>query len=88
VIAHKEAVIHFVEVVAGQNEDIHRPVTLDEIEVLPDGVGGSPVPVLTDSLLGRHHLHEMPEFGAEDVPACFEVVVEDWDLYCGRRMIL
>jgi len=47
-----------------------------EVEVLTNGVGGSSVPVLTDSLLGRHHLQKMPEFTAEDVPAFFDVIGE------------
>jgi hypothetical protein len=44
--------------------------------MLTDRVGSPPVPVLTDSLLGRYHPHKMPEFGAEDVPALFQVVGE------------
>jgi hypothetical protein len=59
-------------------------VTIDEIKILADGVRGSPVPVLTYSLLGRDHFQKMPEFGAENVPSLFQVIGERLGFVLGQ----
>ena len=49
-------VVHLVDVVAGENEDIIGVIAVDEIEVLVDGIGGSLVPVRTRfSLIRRQY---------------------------------
>jgi NDP-sugar pyrophosphorylase family protein len=45
VVADHFAVIHLVDVIAGENEDHRRPVILHVIDVLIDRVGAAPIPV-------------------------------------------
>ena len=44
-------IIHFVDVIAGEDEDEVRLLAADRIDVLVDGVGGALVPVLRDAHL-------------------------------------
>ena len=53
------AVIHLVDVIAGQDDDVARVFALDRVHVLVDGVGGALVPVLADALLWRDDLDEL-----------------------------
>ena len=70
------AVVHLVDVVAGQHHDVARRLALDRVEVLVDGVGRAEVPVLADALLGRQDLDELVEFLRDDVPAHADVPVQ------------
>ena len=44
-------VVHLVDVVAGQHDQVPRVLAQDRVEVLVDRVGGAEVPVLADPLL-------------------------------------
>ena len=48
-------VIHLVDVVAREDEDVIRLLAADRIDVLVDGVGGALIPVLRDAHLRRQH---------------------------------
>ena len=74
--AQHPAVVHLVDVVAGQDDDVPRGLALDRVDVLVDGVGGAQVPVLADALLRRQDLDELAEFLRHDVPAHADVPVE------------
>ena len=77
------AVVHLVDVVAGENEDVPRLLGADGIDVLVDGVGGAGVPVLADALHGRKDLDELAEFiGDHRPPAFADVAIE------GERLVL
>jgi hypothetical protein len=54
-------VIHFVDVIAGQNENVIRLLTADRINVLVNGVRGPKIPVLRDTHLRRQHFDELPQ---------------------------
>ena len=70
-------VVHLVDVVAGQDDDVLRALFLDRVNVLVDGVGGPHVPVFVDPLLRRDDVDELTEFAAEQVsPAEMDVPVE------------
>ena len=69
-------VVHLVDVVAGQDDDVARTLALDGVEVLVDRVGGAQVPVLADALLRRQDLDELAELFRHDVPAHADVPVE------------
>ena len=70
------AVVHLVDVVAGQNQDVTRVLFLDAVDVLVDGVGGALVPVLVDALLRRQHFDVFAKVPAEKAPAGRDVAIE------------
>ena len=63
-----QAVVHLVDVIAGEDENVLRLLGADGIDVLVDGVGGAHVPVLADALHGRQDFDELAQFAADDVP--------------------
>ena len=54
-------VIHLVDVVAGQNDDVARVLATDGINVLVNSVGGSEVPIGRDAHLRRQDFDEFAE---------------------------
>ena len=70
------AVIHLVDVVASENQDIFRIGFLDAVNVLIDGVGGALVPVFVDALLRRQHLDVFTKFAAEETPPRHDVPIQ------------
>ena len=82
-------VVHLVDVVAGENDDVFRPFLLDGVDVLIDGVGGALVPVLVDALLRGHDLDELAQFAAEiALPAEVDVPIEAHRLVLGEDEVL
>ena len=67
--AQHARVVHLVDVIAGQHDQVPRLLALDRVEVLVDGVGGALVPVLADPLLRVQHLDELAELVGDDAPA-------------------
>ena len=53
VMVDQAAVVHFVNVIAGQDHDIFGALFFQGVDILIDGVGGALVPVFVDPLLGR-----------------------------------
>jgi hypothetical protein len=54
------AVVHLVDVVAGQDDHPARALLGDGVEVLVHGVRGAEVPVLSHPLLRGQDVHELP----------------------------
>src|SRR5262249_31167270 len=77
---HMEAqhlrVIHLVDVITREDEDVRRFLAFDGIEVLIDGVGRAEVPVLAHALLWRQDFDELAELFGYDVPAHSDVPVQ------------
>ncbi len=70
-------VVHLVDVVAGEDEDVLGLLGADGVDVLEDGVGGALVPALGDALHGGKDLDELTELGGDDrAPAFADVAVE------------
>jgi hypothetical protein len=68
------AVIHLVDVVAGDDQNVLRVVAAKEVHVLEDRVGGALVPlVFVDLLLRRQELDELVEAPVEEAPAALDV---------------
>ena len=68
-------VVHFVDVVAGKNDDVAGVLAADRIDVLIDGVGGSQIPVGGNAHLRRQDFDEFAE--AQQLrPALADVPVE------------
>ena len=78
------AVVHLVDVVARQDDDVARALPLDGVQVLVDRVGGAQIPVFADPLLGRKELDELVELLRHDVPAHPDVTVQRERLVLGR----
>ncbi len=79
-------VVHFIDVVAGQDDHVLRAVALDDVDVLIDGVGGAEIPHgLRHALRGRQHVETLVALGAEEVPAALHVADEAVRLVLGRH---
>ena len=79
------AIVHFVNMVAGQDENVFRIGFLDAVNVLVNGVGRALVPVLVDALLGRQHVDVLLELAAEKTPAGGNVAVQAAGLVLGEH---
>jgi hypothetical protein len=75
-LGHHLAVIHFVDVIAGEDEDMLGLLGAYGINVLINGVGGALIPLVADPLHGGKDLDELSDLAAEDVPAFADVAVE------------
>ncbi len=78
-------VVHLVDVVAGEDDDVLRLFGADGVDVLVDGVGGALVPGLGDALHGGKDLDELAELVGDDrAPALADVAVERERLVLGE----
>jgi len=83
VALHHESVVHLVNVVAGEDEDILWFFGADGVDVLVDGIGSALVPGLGDALHRREDLDEFAELVGDDrAPALPDMAVE------GERFVL
>ena len=69
-------VVHLVDVIAREHDQVPRVLAHDRIQVLVDRVRGPLVPVLADPLLRRQDLDELAELLGDDAPAHADVAVE------------
>ena len=80
-----QRVVHLVDVVAGEDEDVLRLFGADGVDVLKDSVGGALVPGLGDALHRRKNLDELAEFAGHDsAPALADMPVERERLVLGK----
>ena len=74
VVRDHARVVHLVDVVAGQHDDVFRPDRADDVEVLEHGVRRAAVPVgAFHALLRRPQVDEFVEFAAQETPAALQV---------------
>ncbi len=65
-----ELVVHLVDVIAGQHDDVFGVVALDDVDVLINGVGGAEIPaVFGNALACRQDIEALVADGAHEVPA-------------------
>ena len=80
-----QRVVHLVDVVAGEDEDVLRLLGADGVDVLEDGVGGALVPGLGDALHGGKNFDELAELIGDDrAPAFADVAIERERLVLGE----
>ena len=80
------AVIHLVDMVSGQDQDVFRLVGAEDVQVLIDRVGGALVPVLADgALLGGQQFDELVEFAAQKAPAALDMLQQGMGLVLGQH---
>ena len=70
------AVIHFVHVVAAQDEDVVGTLAFEDVDVLKNGVGCAAIPVAGKAELGRDFKDKFVEFGIENGPTALQMPVE------------
>src|SRR6266550_3910676 len=83
VLLEHAAVIHFVDVIPGEDEDEFGALAADGVDVLVDGVGGALIPLLRDAHLRREDLDVIAEAG-EGRPAGADVAVQAEGLVLGE----
>jgi len=62
-------IVHFVDVIAGEDKNIFRAFAADGVDVLVDGVGGAAIPLFADAHLRRQNFDKFAEATMEDQPA-------------------
>ena len=74
VLLEHDLVVHLVDMVAGQHDDVVDAVVLEDVDVLVDRVGGAFVPLrLRDALARRQDVEALVALGPEEVPAALQV---------------
>jgi len=74
VLREHQAVVHLVDVVAGQHHQVFRAVALDDVPVLVYGIGCSEVPLgFRDALAGRQDVEALVALGPQEVPAALQM---------------
>ena len=66
-------VIHFVDMVPGEDQHVFSVVAAQDVDVLVHRVGGAAVPVGGDALLRRQQFDELFEAAVEETPAALQV---------------
>ena len=88
-LRHHERVVHFVDVVAGEDEAVLGFLGTNRVDVLENGIGGALIPALRDALHGRKNLDELTEFTGDDrTPALADVAIETEGLVLGEDVDL
>src|SRR6267143_321710 len=83
VLLEHAAVVHLVDVIAGEDEDEFRALAADGVDILVDGVGGALIPLLRDAHLRREDLDVIAE-ASERRPAGADVAVQAEGLVLGE----
>jgi hypothetical protein len=74
VLLKHQLVVHLVDVVAGENDDVLRAVAAEDADVLVDRVGGAEVPlVLRHPLAGGQDVEAFVPLDLEERPAALQV---------------
>ena len=74
VFGERHRIIHFVDVIARQDDQIFRPITGNDVLILVYGIRRPLVPVgFVQSLLCGHHINEFIEFATQEPPAALDV---------------
>ena len=80
------AVVHFVDVVAGEYQNALGLFRSNGVDVLVDGVGRTHVPVLADALHRRENLDEFAERVGHDVPTLTNMPVQRQSLVLSENV--
>src|SRR5581483_1996234 len=76
-LTHPQVVIHFVNVIAGEDHHVFRLLAADGIDVWIYSISRAHVPVLTHAFHGWQNLDEFAEFARNDsAPSFTDVAIE------------
>ena len=79
-------VVHFVDMVARQDDDVFGCVALDDVDVLKNGVGGAGVPgSVGDALAGGKDVEALVALQPEEIPAALQMTDQAVGLVLGRH---
>jgi len=79
-----DLVVHFIDVVAGEDDDVLGRVGLDDVDVLVDGIRRAGIPlILRDALAGREDVEALVAPGPQEVPAVLKMPDEAVGLVLG-----
>ena len=70
----QRAVVHLVDVIAGEHEHGFGAVLLDDVEILVNGVGRAAIPNLAELLLSRNDVDELAELAMQVTPAALHML--------------
>ena len=84
VIGDHRTVVHFIDVIARQDQHVRRVVRADEFQILEHRVGRAAIPVSADLLLRRNQFDEFAEFTAQIAPAALNVLDQGLRLVLGQ----
>src|SRR5262249_43176783 len=85
VLVQHGLVVHFVDVIAGQDDHVLALLAANGIDVLVNGVGGAQVPVLAHALHGWQDLDELAQLPRHHrAPAFADVAVQRKRLVLGE----
>ena len=74
VVGQHECVVHLVDVVSGEHDDVVGAIAVDDVLVLPHGVGRAAVPrVLAHVLLRGQQVDELVHLALQERPAALQV---------------
>ena len=74
--AQHARVVHLVDVIAREHDELPRVFSMDGIEILVHRVGGAEIPVFADALLRTQDVDELAELVRDDAPAHAEVAAQ------------
>ncbi len=84
VLLEHQLVVHLVDVIAGQHDDVLGRVAADDVEVLVNRVRGAGVPLgLRHALAGGQDIEALVALGAQEVPAALQMADEAVRLVLG-----
>ena len=85
VVLEHQPVVHFVNVVAGENEHMLRLLRADGVDVLVNRIRGTHIPIGADPLHRRQDLNKLAQFlGDNTGPALADMAVERERLVLGE----
>ena len=74
VVRNHRAVVHFINMIARQNQHVRRVMRADEIKILIHRIGGTTIPEGADLLLRGNQFDELAELAAKIAPAALNVL--------------
>ena len=81
-----DLVVHFVDVIARENDDVVDAVAVDNIYVLCDGISGAKIPVfIIHPLAGGQDIKEFVPLCTQEAPAALTVSNKAMRLVLGRN---
>ena len=73
-LAQHQLIIHFVDMVARQDDHIFRSMAFDDVDILEHRIGGAFIPLgLGDALRSRQHVEAFVALGPQEVPALLQM---------------
>ena len=85
VVGDHRAIIHFINVIAGQDQYMGRIMRADEIQILVHRIRGAAIPVRADLLLRGNQFHELAQLAAQIAPAALNVLDQRLGFVLGQH---